>query len=416
MIIQCKQCHTKFRLDDSKVTEKGVKVRCARCKHLFTVTREQSETKPVDSGVSLVQAPSVMQEEAFSPPPVQQLDTQEPTVDSWVNNIEEESVDSVIHAENPFETTISEPPSSPAENVEFTITPLERDKGFDLKQDEAPSKHEEFDFDTLNFDGTDTLAEPDVIEAAAAAPKAVLLSKNSGNEQFSHGDINFGDEPASVPVPHEVPQEVKQEIMQEEEEEQEQEQEQEQQQQQEEELPPLPIASRRKQSPIFSGVIAVIALLAVGVLGYFGFRTFLNDKAEVAEPIGKITLRAVKASYLKNASAGQLLAISGEALNQYTTPRTALQVKGVVFDAKGQILAGKSAFAGNILTDEQLATFTLDKIEAQMANQFGASVANLDVAPGKAVPFMIVIASPPREGKDFGVEPTGSTASSGKKK
>src|SRR5512133_1676219 len=41
MIIQCEQCKTKFKLDDSKVPAKGVKVRCAKCKYVFSVSREQ---------------------------------------------------------------------------------------------------------------------------------------------------------------------------------------------------------------------------------------------------------------------------------------------------------------------------------------------------------------------------------------
>jgi predicted Zn finger-like uncharacterized protein len=43
MIIQCDQCKTKFRLDDSKVTDAGVKVRCSRCKNTFVVRKEVNE-------------------------------------------------------------------------------------------------------------------------------------------------------------------------------------------------------------------------------------------------------------------------------------------------------------------------------------------------------------------------------------
>jgi predicted Zn finger-like uncharacterized protein len=43
MIIQCDQCKTKFRLDDSRVTDAGVKVRCSRCKSTFVVKKEESE-------------------------------------------------------------------------------------------------------------------------------------------------------------------------------------------------------------------------------------------------------------------------------------------------------------------------------------------------------------------------------------
>lgn len=38
MIIECDQCNTKFRLDDSRVSPNGVKVRCTKCHNVFIVT------------------------------------------------------------------------------------------------------------------------------------------------------------------------------------------------------------------------------------------------------------------------------------------------------------------------------------------------------------------------------------------
>ncbi len=37
MIIQCDKCSTKFRLDDSRITGNGVRVRCTKCQHVFIV-------------------------------------------------------------------------------------------------------------------------------------------------------------------------------------------------------------------------------------------------------------------------------------------------------------------------------------------------------------------------------------------
>lgn len=37
MIITCASCLTKYQLDDSRISEKGAKVRCSRCKHVFYV-------------------------------------------------------------------------------------------------------------------------------------------------------------------------------------------------------------------------------------------------------------------------------------------------------------------------------------------------------------------------------------------
>lgn len=39
MIVQCEHCRTKFRLADDRVSQTGVKVRCSKCAHVFTVSR-----------------------------------------------------------------------------------------------------------------------------------------------------------------------------------------------------------------------------------------------------------------------------------------------------------------------------------------------------------------------------------------
>ncbi len=534
MIIQCEQCQAKFKLDDSKVTDKGVKVRCAKCKHVFTVTKEQPATEPADFGAAFEQTAFGGQEEAsfqtpapppethepsipfsfgsdftdepvFPDPPAQQVVAEEPAPSfSFDTTPQEEEADNTVRMEsNPLESKAQDSSFAPAGNDDFSLSSLEDDKGFAVERDDASSTPGEVDFDSFDFGdgssdadktmvappatvdfgdktmiqqpmaaaapeapapkaaaqgldfsdddmfgavvappveepaesisfdfGTDSFADSMDLGGAETGQKGSSLSLDGGTDApFSLGEIDFGDELTSVAVQQVNPDELKpsQEILfaplaeaqekpapttadddlkkafmadagqpaQ-------------------EDLPPLSISSRRKQSPLFTGLIAVLALLVVGVLAYFGLSSPSSDKDKVAQESGKISVRAVKASYVKNASAGALLVISGEALNEYPQPRAALQVKGMIYDAKGVVLSSKNVFGGNQLTDEQLATMPLDKIEAAMANQFGDSLANLEVPPGKAVPFTIVIANPPKEGKDFGVEPVGSTEAKGK--
>lgn len=38
MIVECEVCQTKYNLEDSKITAEGVKVRCVKCTHIFSVT------------------------------------------------------------------------------------------------------------------------------------------------------------------------------------------------------------------------------------------------------------------------------------------------------------------------------------------------------------------------------------------
>jgi predicted Zn finger-like uncharacterized protein len=42
MIVQCEKCKTRFRLADERVNERGSKVRCSKCTHVFVVTRGAS--------------------------------------------------------------------------------------------------------------------------------------------------------------------------------------------------------------------------------------------------------------------------------------------------------------------------------------------------------------------------------------
>ena len=153
----------------------------------------------------------------------------------------------------------------------------------------------------------------------------------------------------------------------------------------------------------------------LGVLGYMGMQMFSTDKPLPAED-GKITIQSVNAYFLPRTSAGELLVINGEVVNNFKKPRASLQVKAMLYgQGTATPVVSKTAFAGNQLSREQLATMPSEKIEAAMNNQFGDSLANLEVQPGKSLPFTVVIVNPPATAREYGVEPLGSTvAAAGK--
>lgn len=481
MIIQCEQCQTRFKLDDAKVTEKGVKVRCAKCKNVFTVRKQEPAPEAPDSGALIGSAAAAGLQAAAAQSPSAEFPVSEPSFSfgddapefAAKNDLPDESgpfgaalTDSAASADSPKQTGFSpaaeepafvpepEQKPSPMDEVSFgdfdfgdspadsdstisgspaAVPPVSTEEapGLDFSDDDmfgtvVQPPAEEPD-DAINFDfGTDSFADSlDMGDSTVAQTGYAGAGESTGDAPFSLGEIDFGEELTAVAVQQVNPDELKssQEILfaplveaqakapdddalkkafaeelgadg--------------------DDLPPLPIASRRKQSPLFTGLIAAAAVLAVGALGYFGLSHFSADKAGVVQENGRIGVRSVKASYLQNQAIGTLLVISGEALNEYSKPRAALQVKASMLDAAGQVLVSKTAYCGNLLNDEQLTTLPLETIEAAMNNQFGDSLANLEVAPGKTVPFTIVIANPPKEGRDFTVEPVGSTVAAGK--
>lgn len=522
MIIQCEQCRTKFKLDDEKVTERGAKVRCAKCRHVFTVRR--SETAPAEPAqaprtpsatdsdetvvMSAATAAAVAPPASFAAEPEIAFDfgTQSnATPEGEVAFGEVSFADVTTDEMTPAPTTgfddektmIMAPPKQPgaaAGGLDFgTVLPQSSDAGsgpeisFDFGEAHpgtVTSQPISFDFTSkptavaavtagdIDFGGFDfgdvSVAKPDdsfsiggsdfgdlaaVNKPAAgsetdlgfsfgdAAPQTVTAPADGfdfsnldfgagqpvsapAGDSFSLGEFEFGTDAAAVAVPTDdradalfsfsqtqppaaTPQQPAQEFTFE--------------TAGVDEAPPLSIASRRRQSPVISALIATACLLLVGALGFMGY-LFLGDGSKAvtlfgkAAPLdeGKIVVQKVQASFLTKTAAGDLLIITGEAQNNFNKARAALQLKGTVFGANGDSLASQTAYAGNQLTREQLTTMPKEKIEAAMNNQFGDSLANLEVPPGKTIPFTLVIINPPAAAKDFGVEAVGSTVAASK--
>ncbi|MBW2039610.1 MAG: zinc-ribbon domain-containing protein [Deltaproteobacteria bacterium] len=83
MIVQCEKCGTKYRIDDSKVGAKGIKVRCSKCQHVFKVPHPLllDEEEIFGETEERVEGPSVKEwEEEFTmKPPPEQIKTRPPT-------------------------------------------------------------------------------------------------------------------------------------------------------------------------------------------------------------------------------------------------------------------------------------------------------------------------------------------------
>ena len=389
MIIQCEKCQTRFRLDDSRVTSKGVKVRCTKCKHVFTVRKEEPDADSLQPGGVIAELS----------PPTADVETPAVPAENWS-----------------FAAEATPPPA--ADSIVFDDTTFDSEPAGFSPLEPSPHDTAEFPFDTVSFNTEEP--ETPVVESGT-----LLSSDTPADAPFSQEKIDFGDEPASVAVQQGSPDDLKpsQEILiappteptvtpadetltksfPEEAAAHEQ-----------QEPPPLSIPSRRKQSSVFAVLITVVALLVISVLGYLGYSALSTPKETAPPESEKISLRAVTSAFIENAAAGKMLVVSGEALNEYTKPRAALQIMVTVYDAAGQSVATKSAYGGNPLTKEQLEKLPLDKMEAAMANPFGDSLVNMGVAPGKAIPFVVVLANLPAGAKDFSVQSAGSTVATGK--
>jgi hypothetical protein len=193
----------------------------------------------------------------------------------------------------------------------------------------------------------------------------------------------------------------------------------------EEELPPLAISTRKKGGSIFPFAVTTIALMLVLAIACVGFYVFNGGPAafnklglsflakwagrEVAE-VGGIAIINPQGAFMVNREAGEIFVVSGEAVNNFKKTRASIQIKAIVLGPKGEIIVQKTAYCGNVLSKEQLATLPMAKIEEAMGSPFGDSLANLGVQPGKSIPFVIVFNVVQKNAAEFSTEVVGSTA------
>ena len=411
MIIQCEKCATKFRLDDAKVTDNGVKVRCSRCRQVFTVYKEElSDGLPEDFSSYLDNASSGEQEfpvgnepAGVESPNANQTETDEYGDDGafdesifGASSLPTEEPGSSAPPPVPELTAVTGPseeqPSDVPEEAAFSFDDLFKDAfspAGDAGTDDAPpteqesAGHEDTEYFAAEDTPVDTVSDTAAEEVSSTV--AALSGSDTPVEQEPEADAS-APEAAAAPVVNIQPDAPVAE-----------------------ELPPLSISSRRRRSPLVSALLVLLCLGLLGVAGYLGYPLVMENVAPPSEN-GRITVRSVEASFIKNRQSGELLVISGEAVNGFAVPRAAIQLKGVVYAANGQVVASKAAYAGNPINSVLAADMPLEKIEAAMANQFGESLVNLDVPPGRPVSFTIVMAVPAGEAKDYGVEVIGSTA------
>ena len=195
-----------------------------------------------------------------------------------------------------------------------------------------------------------------------------------------------------------------------------------------EQLPPPPPPQKKSS---LSRILVLLVLLLVILGGVTGFLfmqegtinmnvitqylPFLQEyigEAPVSSPGDRIGINIEGSSYV-NGQAGQMLVIQGAAVNNHPTTRSAITVKGVLLDDKGQALLQQTVFCGNKLDDAALESMTFAAIEEAMNNQFGDSLSNMNVAAEATIPFTIVFRNLPAGIANINVEVVDSKPGAG---
>ena len=486
MIIQCDHCSARFKIDDAKLVNGPVKVRCSKCKEIFVVqpvAPAESEATSMSSSVAPAAESGAAEEFSFNTSPAindpasqgtvasslyaekstQSDEAKSEPVDSsnefdWkdgaVPGFDESSSDSDFNLSS-FDASLAAPHAAAGSE-----SALAEDNDFDFGDVELSTKSESsplassadaddfsMDFGEISFSGqsTDKVSGPDTFpgssaedvtafsgfshsstepaatddfilsfdpEAAQPSSSAATHKEALGRSKFSEFSFDAETEPETTASGSELQDQSRGfaalEFSEGE---------------PDEELPPSSLTSRKKSGSLFPLVVIIGAILLIVALAGSGIYFFGGPKAfskiglgflvewsgdKVAEE-GSITLKGVTASYIVNSTAGELFVVRGEAVNNFNKPRASIQIKVSLLGKGGVNLVTKSAYCGNSLSGEQLATLPLEKIEEVLNNQFGDSLANLGLKPGGTIPFVVVVSPLPKDATDFSVVVGGST-------
>jgi len=130
-------------------------------------------------------------------------------------------------------------------------------------------------------------------------------------------------------------------------------------------------------------------------------------KASPVTTVGGINFTEVKERFTKSTASGDLLVISGLAVNEYEYPVGRVKLRGKILDNTGKLLGEVETFAGNLLTDEEMNRLSDKEILAELQKPEGSDMPNTGIRSRASIPFMIVFMNPPKEVDEFIIELSG---------
>ena len=108
-----------------------------------------------------------------------------------------------------------------------------------------------------------------------------------------------------------------------------------------------------------------------------------------------VKLQDVHYRRINNYILGQIGIVEGTAVNRADYPVSRILIKGEIIDAYSVVLNERTAYAGNILTDEELTNLSEEEILTKLAQPQGLNNSNDKILPNGQIPFMIVFPNEP---------------------
>jgi predicted Zn finger-like uncharacterized protein len=183
------------------------------------------------------------------------------------------------------------------------------------------------------------------------------------------------------------------------------------------EIERAPAARRRPPARSRRPLITLLVLLLIALAGGGVYLTFFDSgrdslhaifsalgyfRSGEKEPVQPFKVKNLAGFYDTGGKAGERFVVHGVITSQEPRKISGIRVRAELFDKNKQMIAEKTAYAGNIIP--ALNSVDRETIETAMANRFGDKLSNVDIPPGHSVPFMVVFFDPPQGIEEYRVE------------
>ncbi len=443
MVIQCEKCQTKFRLDDSKVTGAGVKVRCTKCQNVFIVrppgyqeqpqetppppppqeeTGKGGETEPKSTG-------GAAEDTGFEAPPPPSTDAGAGgTVDFKFGDESQQGIPKSGYGEFDFSAGQqgNEAPGAGAEagfdtgqgfqdhfgaggfeppsHAEEPPAPPESDFGFGNIPPEPSAPQRDFGFGSIPQEPA--VKPPPPQPASPGGDMNEFEFKTSDEsatpEQKGVDDIMkeaFGGgmapphEGAGGAAKEESTETLKESLRKED-----------TKIHEKEAVKEMKTTAAKPAREGLGAIIAAIIIIIVAAAVYFtGAAQMIKSAVSPPPPAGKaVDVESVSGYFVENKNIGKIFVIEAVIRNTTESPQNVGGVVGAVFDSKGAKLASSPGSPGRFVSKDDLKNLSKDELAKAVRN--GGETGGGAIPARASVPVMIVFTETPAGVAEYGVE------------
>lgn len=349
MIIECENCHTKYNLDESRLSRAGSKVRCSRCSHQFTAYPPE-----VDLGIEETPV-EVSEEREPSPAEAEAMPAEEGAESSPEEAAQEEE------QITDFDKTLIQEYDEEIEPISIEDLPIfDEDEGLEMEKSDTGEMR----------------------QAAAMARRA--------EERVVARDEYVREEVVREPrVPVRPRPAVKKKRK-----------------------TGLRTALLLLVL-IVIGAGAAYVYRPAFITDYIHYIPFLKKAAPKKQAFDmgnrRLSFKDLSGSFVNSPKAGRLFVVKGWVTNNYPDRRSYIRIKSSILNSKRTAVLSKAVFAGHPLTDKELQTMSMEEIDKRLRDKLGKNKMNTNVLPNSSIPFVIVFDNLPEDMSEFTVEAISSS-------